>query len=282
LTDCTFSGNTATNNGGGMANILGSSPMVTNCTFIQNSANFGGGMINNGGSSALTNCTFTGNSADARGGGVYNGLNSSPTLTNCAFNGNSADLNGGGLHNNNSDPTVINCILWGDMPDEIANSVTGTALVSYSDVQGSGGSGAWDVSVGTDEGGNIDLDPMFADADLRLSPGSPAIDAGDNVATGLVGIAADLDGNPRFVDDSCREDTGLGDSPIVDMGAYEFQGCSCDLIVDGNVNVQDFLMLLADWGPCADCDNCPADFDGDCEVGVTDFLILLAKWGLCF
>jgi hypothetical protein len=45
------------------------------------------------------------------------------------------------------------------------------------------------------------------------------------------------------------------------------------------VGLIDFLILLTEWGPCADCTNCPADFDGDCEVGSADFLILLANWG---
>lgn len=48
---------------------------------------------------------------------------------------------------------------------------------------------------------------------------------------------------------------------------------------DGDVDVNDFLGLLAAWGPCADCDVCPADFNGDCSVDVLDFLILLANWG---
>ncbi|MHC4219473.1 MAG: hypothetical protein ACYSU7_13595 [Planctomycetota bacterium] len=63
--------------------------------------------------------------------------------------------------------------------------------------------------------------------------------------------------------------------------------CRNDLIVrtlgdlngDGVVGLIDFLILLTEWGPCADCTNCPADFDGDCEVGSADFLILLANWG---
>ncbi len=52
-----------------------------------------------------------------------------------------------------------------------------------------------------------------------------------------------------------------------------------DVDGDGSVGINDFLDLLAAWGPCADCGDCPADFDGDCEVGITDFLELLANWG---
>ena len=57
--------------------------------------------------------------------------------------------------------------------------------------------------------------------DFHLSPGSPCIDAGDNTAV-PDGLTTDFDGNPRFVDDPDTDDTGYGDPPIVDMGAFEF------------------------------------------------------------
>ena len=52
-----------------------------------------------------------------------------------------------------------------------------------------------------------------------------------------------------------------------------------DLDRDCAVGVKDLLMLLANWGPCDDCEQCPADLDGDCEVGVKDLLMLLGNWG---
>ncbi len=55
-----------------------------------------------------------------------------------------------------------------------------------------------------------------------------------------------------------------------------------DLDCDGTVGVVDLLLLLAAWGPCADCDTpleCTADLNGDCTVGVSDLLILLGNWG---
>jgi hypothetical protein len=123
---------------------------------------------------------------------------------------------------------------------------------------------------------------MFADpdnGDFRLSAGSPCIDAGDNTAV-PGDIATDLAGNPRFVDDPDTVDTGDGDPPIVDMGAYEFQGLPCpwDLDGDSNVFVTDLLMLLANWGPC---DGCPADFNDDGIVNVLDLLALIANFGPC-
>jgi glucose/arabinose dehydrogenase len=52
-----------------------------------------------------------------------------------------------------------------------------------------------------------------------------------------------------------------------------------DFDCDGHVSVTDFLVLLANWGPCAVPTACPWDLDRDGQVGVTDFLALLAQWG---
>ncbi len=156
-------------------------------------------------------------------------------------------------------------------------------------------------------GGNIDADPRWADADgpdddveawqdndYRLGPGSPCIDAGDNTAVpaDTADVDDDLDtteptpldhdGNPRFVDDACRDDTGSAGPPgvPVDMGASESQTSSCDLNSDGSVDVADLLIMLGVWGPCPDpCPpSCAADVNNDCAVSVTDLLVLLANW----
>ena len=52
-----------------------------------------------------------------------------------------------------------------------------------------------------------------------------------------------------------------------------------DVDGDGVVGINDFLLLLAAWGPCpVPPAACTADLDGDGMVGITDFLILLAQW----
>ena len=131
-------------------------------------------------------------------------------MADCTFRGHIGSSGGGGMYNrSNSSPTVTNCVLWGDSPNEILDIGDALTTVSYTDVQG-----------GFPGTGNIDADPLFVDplnGDFRLSAGSPCIDAGDNTAVPR-GVLRDLDGNPRFIDS-----TLVGTMATVDMGAYEFQ-----------------------------------------------------------
>ena len=80
-----------------------------------------------------------------------------------------------------------------------------------------------------------------------------------------------------------RDGDGAFDADEVDFGTDPADPDSNpaalgDLNGDNLVNTTDLLLLLAAWGPCADCDNCPADLDGDCQVSTADLLILLANW----
>ena len=229
--------------GGGLAN-HGGNPRLTDVEFINNSTDeYGGGMHDSGGV-VLTNGRFHGNAAD-QGGGIYiDDMSSTVLLANTVFSRNSAGKDGGGLYNDGSNvtlanvtvygnwagrgggiysaggsPAIQNSILWGNLDDsggdQIFSTSASTPTITYCDIQGSGGSGAgWDASMGTDLGGNLDADPRFVSsawvANLRLTWGSPALDAGDS---DLVpdGVTTDLDGAPRIANGR------------VDMGAYEFQ-----------------------------------------------------------
>ncbi|MCH9034745.1 MAG: hypothetical protein IID42_09605 [Planctomycetes bacterium] len=246
---------------------------MTNCVFTGNNATEGGGMFINRGGTTVTNCLFAGNSAlgdgglTGNGGGIRNSA-SNPTITSCTFSGNTA-REGGGLRNDTSShPLINNCIFWdniaGETGNEIANAPGSTTTIGYRDIQGSLAGGSWDSSLGIDDGGNIDADPLFVDADggddtpgtdddnLRLSAGSPAIDAGRSFGTQL-----DLDGNLRIIDDPATADTGLGFPAVIDMGAYEFGspalcGKPGDLDGDGDVDIFDYALLqLVFTGPMA-------------------------------
>ncbi len=251
LTDCSFSGNAAADNGAGMANSSSSSPVLTQCDFSGNTATGDGGAIYNNSSSpslressfsgngaqyggglcnfahsspALRNCTLGGNNADISGGGIYNFSNSAPALTNCSLNLNTAGIAGGAIYSDSSSPVLRNCILWDDTAPtgpEVVNANAAAPEFRYCDVAGSGGSAAWDADFGTDEGGNIDADPLFAGAsgdNLHLLEGSPCIDAAD----GALVPSTDKDGNHRF-DDPNTPNTGTGTPNYADIGAFEFQ-----------------------------------------------------------
>ncbi|MGD9115884.1 MAG: hypothetical protein PVJ61_01690 [Dehalococcoidia bacterium] len=229
ITDCVFSSNAATY-GGAIYNRGGSTLTLTGCVFSANAATYGGAVYNYHSSPVITACSFSDNFADKRGGAVYNYDNSLPTLANCLFTANVADDRGGAVYNYNSAPAVTgstfagneailgsglcndgslpaisNSILW-DSGQEIYN-VLSSPNVSYCDVLG-----------GYDGEGNINTDPLFADAaagDYRLSPESPCLDAGANALV-PEGLDTDFEGDPRVMD-------GDGDgTATVDMGADEY------------------------------------------------------------
>lgn len=258
LTRVTFDSNSATANGGGLANAGDNlKPVLQDVIFSKNSAGAGGGGLYNSVSNTTqegkyTNVTFSGNTA-AEGGGMHSNNITGPILTNglfientatsggavynyrstiefinTTFTNNTASSQGGAMYNWwQRAPLLKNTIVWGNSAPEgpeIYNGSLGDTIISYSDIQGCGGSGAgWDSACGSDNGGNIEVDPLFVDAgngNLRLGQNSPAIDAGDNTAVPL-SITTDLGGSPRFQDIPYVPDTGSGTPSIVDMGAYE-------------------------------------------------------------
>ncbi|NOT01666.1 MAG: right-handed parallel beta-helix repeat-containing protein [Phycisphaerales bacterium] len=235
--------------GGGMKNTANSDPTVTNCQFLGNKTGItggGGGMDNDLSSPTVTNCGFSGNSA-LNGGGMGNYNFSNPLVTNCTFSGNSAGIAGGGMNNTfSSNPTVTNSILWGNSDgggmDESAQIHTdsGTPVVNYSTVQG-GWTGAGGTGNGSADPGFFDADGLdnvagTTDDDLRLQPGSQAIDASNNAAVPADDadldndlntnepVPYDLRNNARFRDAWNVPNSGSGSIPIVDMGAYESVG----------------------------------------------------------
>jgi parallel beta-helix repeat protein len=281
---CTFTDNSTTTWAGGLRHAGG---LILGCTFRNNTGSTGGGIST--GHGIVANCLFANNSA-ARGAGLFCG---EPVIANCTFVDNVATEEGGGIFScSYGAPLVSNCIFRGNSAGISGDQLffcdyegLGVPRIAFTNVEGSGGSSAWDPVLGTDGGGNIDADPMFADpdnGDYRLLAGSPSIDAGHNNAIAQQ-ADTDLDGNPRFADDPTTADTGCGATAVVDMGAYEFQGepaevTFADLNGDGVIGMADFEMLVNCWAssdePC-----CVSDLDLDGVVGVVDFRILLANWG---
>ncbi len=278
LVDVTFEANEAAFYGGGLMNdgYQGtSSPTLLNASFYANRAGSAGGAIMSRGiyggtsSTTLVNGVFAGNQAVSAGGGIYNegfgGLGNAHTIINATFTANSAE-HGGGVYNNGEQGTLhlslVNAVLWGNTAaaagGQLANQ-SATVVIAHSDIQGSGGSAAWDPALGTDGGGNLDAPPGFVRepdpgdgdwatpagndyGDLHVHFSSPIVDAGDNAALPAdehdldedgdtaEPLPIDRDGHPRIVARSVLQPA------VVDMGAYEASSPLADLSLAATVS----------------------------------------------
>jgi predicted outer membrane repeat protein len=242
VTDCTFSNNSAGSGGGGMVSEGGgmgnAGSTVTDCIFVGNDAALCAGMDNR--DSTVTNCVLIGNHATNLGGGMCHTRTNS--VTNCTFSANSANLIASDMYNHQTNSTVVvtNCIFDVDGIQNAGANLT----IAYSNVRGGLPASA------IDGGGNIDADPLFVDPNgddnilgteddnLRQTPGSPCIDAGNNAAV-PAGVMTDIDGNPRIFDGNQDQ------VATVDMGAYESQYATVPTVSDWGLAVMALLTLVA-------------------------------------
>lgn len=338
FTACVFNSNTARVSGGGVAN-FGGSPFFTRCEFGGNRAVNGGAMYNYDNTAPrLTSCTFKGNVAagigpGGAGGGLYNDYLSDPELVNCTVTGNRARI-GGGMLTYDGRPRVVNStfvgnvalengggiattflgstfidnsIVWGNaasgLGPQIYNDFSQDMVISYSVIQGSGGSENWDAAVATDGGGNIDADPSllrmpydggdgWSDdletpdvdeganddfGDLRLTAESPCVNAGDNLSV-PVEVTTDLEGEDRI--QHCQVDIGADESPFfLDDCNDNGKSDECDIdegeSLDCNANLRPDECDLAD-GTSGDCninevpDECDIATDESDDCNETD------------
>ena len=232
--------------GGGIF-IETSSPTITNCMILENSATEGGGIfILNYSNPTISSCTIAGNSAQDEGGAVKS-QDSDPMITNCTIVDNFAGAGGGVcviefLPPTGADPTITNTIIWGNADLQI-RAYSEFPVLTYSDIQRPGGV--------YDGEGNINADPLFVDpenGDYHITAMSPCIDAGIDA-----GVYTDVDGEVR--------PQGCG----VDMGADEnaCRDCDGDKYTDLECGGDDCDDSREDIRPGAEehCDG----FDNDCD-----------------
>ncbi|MFT7671029.1 MAG: hypothetical protein ACI8X5_003744 [Planctomycetota bacterium] len=255
LRNCLFIDNSCTF-GGGAGYISGNAaPSYTDCSFIDNNGGSFGGAFDMAGAGPVRfdRCLFQGNRA-ARAGAVEVFSTTGVVISNCVFTDNLATGGSGGgalwmgsggntevrnctVYANRSTnqaaagmrvqsaagTTVANCIFWDNEgpggAQGASNQISGTSNVTYTIVEGG--------FAGT---GNLAADPQLtnpAGGDFSSTITSPGVDAGNNAAVPS-GVTLDIAGSPRFVDEVSVPDTGSGSSPLVDMGAAEFQGIGGD------------------------------------------------------
>lgn len=254
INNCTFT----SNRGSGVLMSLNSSVMkVSNSTFSYNQGTSGGVMYNNNYCNAVfLNCNLNNNTASSSGGAfystsfsivtlyntlvyknfavyggaVYNVSNSYTNCINSTFFGNNASTKGGAFYcsvsPDNMYMKMYNSIIYGNTSPSNPNwfkeyYTTSNIHVRNSIIQGSGGSSSWNTFYGTNDGNNLDVNPLFTNTnqdteDFKLQNSSLGIDASYNQLLNLPNgnnswLASDFDvyGNSRLV--------GNG----VDLGAAE-------------------------------------------------------------
>lgn len=214
-----------------------SSSVYINSIFDGNIAQYGGGAAYiQGANVTFNNCVFLSNSSAASGGAIYS-LGSKISIVNSTFSSNSARYMGGAVYfesarNFQNNAFIQNSIFWGNStlstdgsqiainPDSISRD---TIRLSYSDLQGGVASIFKRSNSTIVQGlGIIQTTPQFLntsnfsgpdgkyftrDDGLNLTPGSPAINAGDQSTSEIP--TTDITGAARV------------QGGRVDMGAYE-------------------------------------------------------------
>ncbi|MEF8811312.1 MAG: right-handed parallel beta-helix repeat-containing protein, partial [Bacteroidales bacterium] len=192
LTNCVITGN----NGVGINNYGNggrTSPQLTNCIINGNNDDGVFNYSSNSGeaSPVLVNSIISGNQGDGISNQGYSG-EISPLLVNCTVTANGKH----GMVNSNNGaqciPVLTNTILWNNNAivsgDEVKNTDASPSF-THCNIQGSGGSEAWNSDFGLDKGNNIDSIPVFIEVpdvsavpttggDFHLFTASPCIDTG--------------------------------------------------------------------------------------------------------
>lgn len=260
-------------NGGGILVNNGSSPTIRNCVLRGNQCGcWGAGICVTNASPLIVDCRIVNNTADDNGGGVFAWGSGAPVIVNTLIAGNDGGVTGGGVALFGTSTTILNSTIVGNTASFAPGMDAHGATIANSIVWGHGETPIWGTSEisfsaiegGYDGPGNVDLDPMFADAaggDYHLQSDSPLIDAGDSRMVPVT-VLVDFDGDPRII--------GGG----VDMGADEML-IPGDVDFNGAVDVNDLVQVVLAWGAC---DACPEDVTKDGIVDVSDLVTLIVNW----
>jgi predicted outer membrane repeat protein len=202
-----------------------------------------------GSNTIMEGFTITGGNA-AQGGGMRNSF-SSPTVVNCTFTGNNASAGGAVFNTTDSHPTITNCRFEN-------NTATNS------------GGGIHNVNFSTSSISNSTF------ASNSAASGGAIWNSGGTFCHSNIANTIFCENSPNDIFGSWHNQGGnefLAECPP-DCPPIEGD-LNCDGIVDG----ADLLILLSQWGKCADPADCPADLDGNGTVDGGDLLILLANWG---
>ncbi|MEM7623260.1 MAG: right-handed parallel beta-helix repeat-containing protein [Planctomycetota bacterium] len=301
VTRSVFDRNTARFSGGGLlvageGDVVMRESRISRNTLDPAGSSIGGGAIvgmDTGSSFWMENCLVAGNFAQSGSGGLAFSGDTSAFVLNTTVVGNRTLGIVAGLSALGGDLVVSNSIIWDNIAEQPSSptrsiSIGGSASNANGFVENSlvefwfDGSGPLAGSAVTD------ADPMMIDADgpdntfgsdddnVRLMPGSPAIDTG-NQASASVLSGFDYYGDFRFRDDTGTP--GIAPGLIIDIGAAEFQGtspppCLADTNGDGVLTPGDFnawILAFNNQSPACDQNGDGACTPGDFNAWILNF-----------
>ncbi|TWT36616.1 tRNA(Glu)-specific nuclease WapA precursor [Posidoniimonas corsicana] len=187
--------------GGLVAQNSKSRVLVSNSTFVGNTARYGGALrSHNGANLDIVNTTVTGNHATDQGGGLIGVGSSHVTVQNSII---AQNTSGNGLPDVSFQSGILD---QANSTDNLIGVNSGSQFSSSTNLTGV------DPLLGTlgDHGGATQTVPLLQ--------GSPAIDAGDDTLASAVGLTTDQRGHLRVID---LGDDGTASS--IDIGAFEVQ-----------------------------------------------------------
>ncbi len=211
LKNCIIENNSCTGDysfGGGVFTF---GDLLINCIIRANSSeNCGGGIYNNSESFTLINSVVASNTATSGAGIVSSG---NGTYINSDIINNIAYEDGGGfMINNYENEEVINCILWGNYPNQCTNN----SNLEYSNcalqdiISGFGNFTLEAENNGIDTSKNYVRFEDFANGNYQLMKNSACIDAGSMENYPFDTLTGDLYGNARIINN------------LIDIGACEY------------------------------------------------------------
>ena len=126
--------------------------LLSGFTIMGGRSSFGGGIRCYRSSPTISNCVITGNRATRGAGGAVDCIKSESVFLNCTLSDNDARCEGAGVASEDSRLLFLNCIVWGNQPDQIAVLSGQDPFFEYSNIQGRLWPGA----------GNLSEDPLFS------------------------------------------------------------------------------------------------------------------------
>ena len=232
ISNSIFSGNISdSSQGGGAIDVNGGNVTITNSTFTGNTATSNGGAINfsSSGNLEISDSTFNGNRATQGGGSIYSN-NGNLTIDSSSFLGNTSDNNYGGTisYNGNNDLSVSNSTFDSNNGNNFGvvyisgsqNSATITNSTLANNDSTGGGSGGIEI-----DGGNLDIINTTFSENINASDSGTIANYGSSNVNLINSIIFSI------TDGSCYISSG---TTINSLGHNIDSGNSCGFTAEGD------------------------------------------------